>query len=158
MKIAVISDSHYNENSIKLIEKYLKDIDILLHCGDGAPDTNSIKNFFNGEIYAVRGNCDITLEYPLERIIEIKDKKIYITHGHMYNVKSEYNTIFYKGKEVNADIVLFGHTHKAIVSNYDNLIIMNPGSITFPYGKDKKTMGIIDIIDSGKIEAKIIEI
>ena len=158
MKIAVISDSHYNENSIKLIENQLKDIDILLHCGDGAPDVNYIKNFFYGEIYAVRGNCDITSEYPIERIIEIKDKKIYITHGHMYNVKSEYNTIFYKGKEVNADIVLFGHTHKAMISNYENLIIMNPGSISLPYGRDRKTMGIIEILNDNKIEAKLIEI
>lgn len=158
MKIAVISDSHYNEKSIKLIQNHLKDIDILLHCGDGAPDVNYIKNFFSGEIYAVRGNCDITSEYPIERIIEIEDKKIYITHGHMYNVKSEYNTIFYKGKEVNADIVLFGHTHKAMISNYDNLIIMNPGSIALPYGRDRKTMGIIEILNDSKIEAKLIEI
>lgn len=158
MKIAVISDSHYNENSIKLIENHLKEVNILLHCGDGAPDIKHIKEFFNGEIYAVRGNCDISLEYPLERIIEVMGKRIFITHGHRYNVKSEYNTIFYKAKEVNADIVLFGHTHKAMISNYDDLSIMNPGSISLPYGKDKKTIGIIDVLDSGKIEMKLVEI
>lgn len=158
MKIAVISDSHYNENSINLIKNHLKDVDILLHCGDGAPDTKYIETYFKGEIYAVRGNCDITLEYPLERVIEVMGKRIFITHGHMYNVKNEYNTIFYKAKEINADIVLFGHTHKSIISNYDNLSIMNPGSISLPYGRDKKTMGFINILNDEKIEMYLEEI
>lgn len=158
MKIAVISDSHYNEASINLIKNYIKDVDILLHCGDGAPDTKLVEDEFKGDIYAVRGNCDISSEYPLERIIEVMGKKIFITHGHMYNVKNEYNTIFYKGKEVDADIVLFGHTHKSLVSNYDNLYIMNPGSITLPYGGAKKTIGIIELSEDKKIEMKLVDI
>lgn len=158
MKIAVISDSHYNENSIALIKQYLKDVDVLLHCGDGAPDIKHIETYFNGEIYAVRGNCDITLEYPLERVIEIMGKRIFITHGHMYNVKNEYNTIFYKGKEVDANIVLFGHTHKAIITSYDNLNIMNPGSISLPYGRDKRTIGFIELLEDKNIEMYLKEI
>ena len=118
----------------------------------------NIETYFKGEIYAVRGNCDITLEYPLERVIEVMGKRIFITHGHMYNVKNEYNTIFYKAKEINADIVLFGHTHKSIISNYDNLSIMNPGSISLPYGRDKKTMGFINILNDEKIEMYLEEI
>ncbi len=145
MKIAVISDSHYEASNINAIKKYLKDVDILVHCGDGAPDTKILEKDFKGEIYAVKGNCDISSEYPSERLIDVMGVKIFITHGNMYNVKYEYNTIFYKGKAVGADIVLFGHSHKALISNYDGITIMNPGSITFPYGSTKKTMGFIEI-------------
>lgn len=145
MKIAVISDSHYDGSSINAVKKHLNDVEIILHCGDGAPDTKLLERDFNGEIYAVRGNCDISNEYPSERIVEVMGTKIFITHGNMYNVKNEYNTIFYRGKEVDADIVLFGHSHKAIINNYDGLTIMNPGSITFPYGTAKKTMGFIEV-------------
>ena len=76
----------------------------------------------------------------------------------MYNVKYEYNTIFYKGKSVGADIVLFGHSHKALISNYDGITIMNPGSITFPYGSMKRTMGFIEIDNGKKPELYIQEI
>ena len=84
--------------------------------------------------------------------------KIFVTHGHMYNVKSEYNTIFYKGKEVGADIVLFGHSHKALINSYDGITIMNPGSISLPYGRMKKTMGFIVIDKDKRSEVYIKEI
>lgn len=147
MKIAVISDSHYNAESINLVKKYLFDVDVLIHCGDGAEDTKLLEKDFNGEIYAVRGNCDINNNYPNERIVDFIGTKIFITHGHMYNVKCGYNTIFYKGKEVEADIVLFGHTHKAIISSQDNMVLMNPGSITLPFVGDKKTIGFIELLE-----------
>lgn len=158
MKIAVISDSHYDVSSINAVKKHLSDVDILLHCGDGAPDTRSLGIDFKGEIYAVKGNCDMSKEYPIERIIEVMGTKIFMTHGHMYNVKYEYNTIFYKGKEVEADLVLFGHSHKAIISNFDGITIMNPGSITLPYGNAKKTMGIIELDGKNKPELYIKEV
>jgi len=158
MKIAVISDSHYEASNINAVKKYLKDVDVLIHCGDGAPDTRILEKDFKGEIYAVKGNCDMSNEYPNERIIDVMGVKIFITHGNMYNVKYEYNTIFYKGKAVGADIVLFGHSHKALISNYDGIIIMNPGSITFPYGSTKRTMGFIEIDKGKKPELYIQEI
>ena len=145
MKIAVISDSHYDASSVNAVKKYLNDVDIIIHCGDGAPDIKLLEKDFSGEIYAVKGNCDITSEYPVQRLLEIMGIKIFITHGHMYNVKYEYNTIFYKGKEVEADIILFGHSHKALISKHDGIVMMNPGSITLPYGTMKKTIGIIEI-------------
>ncbi|MDZ4956932.1 YfcE family phosphodiesterase [Clostridium perfringens] len=158
MKIAVLSDSHYEASSIRAIKKYLEDVDIILHCGDGAPDTKILMDGFNGEIYAVKGNCDFSMEYPIERIIEVMGLKIFMTHGHMYNVKNEYNTIFYKGKEVGANIVVFGHSHKALIDQHDGLIIMNPGSITLPYGRAKKTLGFIEILENNKTDIYLKEV
>ncbi len=158
MKIAVISDSHYEALAVNSVRKHLHDVDIIIHCGDGAPDIKLLEKDFSGEIYAVKGNCDINNEYPYERVIEVMGIKIFVTHGHMYNVKNEYNTIFYKGKEVGADIVLFGHSHKALINSYDEVTIMNPGSIAFPYGRMKKTMGFIVIDKDKKPEVYIKEI
>lgn len=158
MKIAVLSDSHYEEFCVKNIKKYLTDVDMILHCGDGAPDVKVLADEFNGKIYSVKGNCDISCDYPLYRVIEALGVKIFMTHGHMYNVKNEYNTIFYKGKEVGADIVVFGHSHKAFISNNDGLILMNPGSVTLPYLGSKKTIGFIEILENEKINVYIKEL
>lgn len=158
MKIAVISDSHNIENNIRNIIKYLEDADILIHCGDGADDIRLIEEYFNGKIYIVKGNCDFGEIYPEQLLIELNGKKIFIAHGHKHNVKMNYNNIFYKALEVGADIVTFGHSHKAIILENRGVTLMNPGSISLPYGSDNKTMGFIEIDNNGKIEFSIKEI
>ncbi|WP_418222882.1 metallophosphoesterase [Clostridium isatidis] len=152
MKILVMSDSHYDVQSVKLVEKYLKDTDIIIHCGDGAPDTELLMNYFKGEVYAVRGNCDFSKKYPKEMIIDVLGVKIFITHGDLYNVKYEYNTIFFKAKELGADIVTFGHSHRAIIEEYNGITIMNPGSVSLPYDRSNKTIAFIEIKNNKKYD------
>ncbi|MEN8079220.1 metallophosphoesterase [Clostridioides difficile] len=147
MLIAVISDSHGNKSSISKIKKKISIAQVLLFLGDGENDLKEITEDFNGEVYAVRGNCDFKGIYPEERIIEIQGKKIFMCHGHRYGVKHGYNSIFYRGKEVGADIVLFGHSHLPIIEEHDGLILMNPGSISHGMGRVDKTLGYIDLSD-----------
>lgn len=147
MLIAVISDSHGNKDSINKIKKKISNADVLLFLGDGENDLAEITNDFTGEVFAVRGNCDITGKYPEEQTIEIQGKKIFICHGHRYNVKYGYNSIYYRGKEIGADIVLFGHSHIPIIEEYNGIILMNPGSISHGMGRLNKTLGYIDLID-----------
>jgi len=152
MKILVMSDSHYDTQVVRLVEKYLKDVDIIIHCGDGAPDTEQLIKNFKGEVYAVRGNCDISRRYPKEMIIDVLGVKIFITHGDLYNVKYEYNTIFFKGKELGADIITFGHSHKAIIDEYNGITLINPGSVSLPYDRNNKTIAFIEIKDNKKYD------
>ena len=80
-----------------------------------------------------------------------------MTHGHRYNVRFNYTSLYYKGLELKADIVLFGHTHVPLNIKENNLIIMNPGSPSLPRSQDrKKTFGIIEIGD--RIKTEIVEI
>ena len=39
--------------------------------------------------------------------------KIFFTHGHKWGVKYSTDRLFYKAKEIGAQIALFGHTHTA---------------------------------------------
>ena len=78
---------------------------------------------------------------------ENQGKKIFMCHGHRYGVKYGYNSIFYRGKEVGADIVLFGHSHLPIIDEHDGLILMNPGSISHGVGSLNKTLGYFDLSD-----------
>ena len=148
MLIAVISDSHGNKTSISKIKKKISNAEVLLFLGDGENDLKEITEDFTGEVYAVRGNCDFEGKYPEERIIEIKGKKIFMCHGHRYGVKYGYNSIYYRGKEVGADIVLFGHSHLPIIEECDGLTLMNPGSISHGMGRIDKTLGYIDLINN----------
>jgi uncharacterized protein len=152
MLIAVISDTHRIDKYIKLGSEAAKDADILIHLGDNVEDVEYIEKNFKGEVYAVKGNCDYSTTYPNERIIEVEGKRIFFTHGHLYGVKNGMNNIYYRGRELDVDVVLFGHTHTACIERTDSLTLMNPGSISLPR-LTKRGIGFIDIKENGEIEA-----
>lgn len=158
MLIAVISDSHGNKDSIEKLKGKISGAQVVLFLGDGESDLKEITKDFKGEVYAVRGNCDFKGIYPEERVIEIQGKKIFMCHGHRYGVKYGYNSIFYRGKEIGADIVLFGHSHLPIIEEHDGLILMNPGSASHGLGKLNKTLGYIDLGSKDKPEIYIKEV
>lgn len=151
MLIAVISDTHQIDKYIKLGLEAAKGADILIHLGDNVDDVEYLEKNFKGEVYAVKGNCDYSTTYPNERIIEIEGKRIFFTHGHLYGVKNGINNIYYRGCELEADVVLFGHTHTAYIERTENLTLMNPGSISLPR-LTKRGIGFIHIKQSGEIE------
>lgn len=157
MKIGVISDTHGNiDRVVKQLE--LLDIDFVLHLGDNSEDAIIIENKLNKEVIAVRGNCDLyDRKNPLERIIEIENKKIFMTHGHKYNVKREMETLYYRGKELEVDIVLFGHTHIPYLNKGKNIKIFNPGSTLLPRGNSRASIGVMDF-ESDRVGIKKIAI
>ena len=61
-------------------------------------------------IMAVKGNCDFD-NVEDELIFDIEDKVIFLCHGDKYNVKYGLDEIEAKAKSIDADIVIFGHTH-----------------------------------------------
>lgn len=158
MLVAVISDTHNNSTAIKEVKKYISNADILLFLGDGEDDVKIITEGFKGKIYAVSGNCDFAGNNPREMIVEVLDKKIFICHGHRYNVKYNYNSIYYRGKELDVDIVLFGHSHLPMIEQIDNLLLMNPGSVSHGNGSIKRSLGYIEIENDKNPMAYIKEI
>ena len=150
MLIAVVSDTHRMRKYINLAKKVVKQADILIHLGDNIEDVEILEQGFGGEVYAVAGNCDYSSKYPKEGIIEVSGKKIFFTHGDLYGVKSSMNNIYYRGRELSVDVVLFGHTHQQIIEKEQGVILMNPGSISLPRFKGRY-VGFIDIDDNGNI-------
>lgn len=156
MLVAVVSDTHRSDLCVKSIKTLIKDADILIHLGDNVEDAEELEREFKGEVYIVAGNCDFSRKYPKDRLIDIEGKKIFMTHGDLYAVKMGLNSIYYKGREIEADIVLFGHTHQAMIERTNELILMNPGSPSLPR-LSKKSIGFISI-DDGEAEVYLKEI
>ena len=120
-----------------MAKELIKDADVLIHLGDNIDDVQELENGFKGEVYAVAGNCDYSTKYPKETIIEVNGRKIFFTHGDLYGVKSSINNIYYRGRELEVDIVLFGHTHQQIIEKEKGIILMNPGSVSLTKIKRK---------------------
>ena len=153
MKIIVISDSHGSTYNIKALFSMHKDADYYIHLGDGCEDFVRLCVERNLPYLAVRGNCDVYSKLPLEESIQAEDKSIFITHGHLYGVKSSTERLMYAGVEREADIILFGHTHEGLCEYVDEecfgrpFYLVNPGSIAQPmYGNP--TFALIEIRNS----------
>lgn len=154
MKIAFIGDTHKNKYSIEVAIKKINELkaDMVIHLGDCIDDVEIIKSGFKGEVVGVVGNCDCTSRFPNNQIIDINNKKIFFTHGDLYGVKNSLSSIIYKGKELGADIILFGHTHMLLSEEIEGITIMNPGSIPKPSPWSRVgAVGLLEINDIGEI-------
>ncbi len=150
MKILVISDTHRELSNVYALIKQINDIHRIIHLGDHDSDAEELGNTIPIPIDYVAGNCDYFTQTPKDKLITIHGCKLWLTHGHMYRVKSEFDTIAEAGKKKKADIVLFGHTHRQVVKHYPSLTLLNPGSISLP--RDGKAPGyaVLEIDENGK--------
>ena len=50
-----------------------------------------------------------------------------------------------KAEDSGAKVLLFGHTHRAFVQVQRGILVLNPGSISRPRGRDRPTFAVIDV-------------
>lgn len=138
-KLLILSDSHGFTNEITQI-KERHNLANNVHCGDSelAVDAADLQGF-----YVVKGNCDWQAPFPENEVIDIAGLRFYVTHGHLYDVKSSLAALRAQANEVNADIVCFGHSHIAYAEEVDNRIFINPGSIRLPKRSNVATYAIL---------------
>ena len=150
-KIFVFSDSHGEVD--KMVDIISRDKpDMILHLGDYTSDCDELRDRFpKMDIRNVKGNCDRYSAKPELLVINEGGKKIFACHGHKYNVKEGYTNICFAALEKEADILLFGHTHKAYRDTHLGMEIMNPGSI----GKSAKPSYGVIILDGSSLQMDI---
>lgn len=152
MKVLIVSDSHGLVSELGVLKKrHGKEVDLFLHCGDS--ELAASEDVMEGYI-TVQGNCDYEDKYPTETIQEIAEKKIFLTHGHLYGVKSSLNSLLYKAKEVQADIACFGHSHYLGMEVVDDVLFINPGSLRLPRGRMEQTYVILTI-ERDRLETEV---
>ena len=54
--------------------------------------------------------------------------KFFLTHGHRYSVKYTLDALLNAAYFAGANIVLFGHTHRAVNETMQGLYVVNPGT------------------------------
>ncbi len=151
--ILVLSDSHGNTHYSDRALELNRDADLIVHLGDGIADlTLSLPDETEQPLLLIEGNGEYFGYIRTDRryrsmtkktsLIEFEGKKIFMTHGHLFNVKWSLNDLIIRGYEEGADIILFGHTHKPLCryipagtvldrvgETVRPLLLFNPGSI-----------------------------
>ena len=86
------------------------------------------------KLLCVRGNCDaevdqMVLEFPVladYAVLPVGQRLIYVTHGHIYNVKN-------LPPLAPGDVLLHGHTHVPAWTEFgQGNLYLNPGSVSIP--------------------------
>lgn len=156
MKIMFISDIHGIKTNLEKIKKKFLEFNCnkLVVLGDlyyigprnkmkDGYDIQYVKEFlesFKDKLICIRGNCDsevdiMVSDFPIINelsMISIDEHDIYLTHGHLYN-ENNWN--------VENSILIYGHFHIPFIKKKDNMLFINPGSISLP--KDNNPTYII---------------
>ena len=145
MKLLVLSDSHGAVDAMRLaVER--EQPDAVLFLGDCLRDAELLwKSYVNLRLETVPGNCDWGCLDEPEKLVEFGGVRILMLHGHTRNVKYDGTRAYYAAKEMGADVLLYGHTHRALVDFDGALYTLNPGSI-----RDRGTYGVV-AVKNGKV-------
>ena len=118
MKVGVISDTHGMLRQEVL--EILRSCDCILHAGD--INNQGIVDELGriAPVYVVRGNNDKEWAEPLthDLTVQLEGLKFFMVH----NKKETQNL------PIDADIVVFGHSHKYFEQVIDGRLWLNPGS------------------------------
>ena len=149
MKILVLSDSHRSRaGMLDAIDAHAPDQ--VIHLGDLQEDAEELTYVYPRlPICMVPGNCDGWTMEPLKKQITLAGKKVLLSHGHLWGVKRGYEAAVADARACGADILLFGHTHKALCQQLeDGLWMMNPGT-------SRTSFGLI-LIENGAVQCSVL--
>ncbi len=139
MKFIVLSDTHIKpgRSLISFLPKELisliKSSDLIIHAGDF--ETVECYNELQSltKLIAVHGDTDcdeLTKLLPERKVIEVEGVKIGVIHkGQLTSDHTD--GLRYLAKEMDVDILIFGHFHHPIVEKTD-VLLLSPGSATVP--------------------------
>lgn len=132
MRVLIVSDTHRNnDNYFRVLEREGQ-LDMVIHCGDAEGSEYLLQEAAGCPLHIVMGNNDFFSNLPREEELEIAGKKVLITHGHYYCVSNGYELLKDEGIARGFDIVMYGHTHRPVVDKSDGIVVVNPGSLTYP--------------------------
>ena len=147
MKVLVISDTHGDVNRALSAYALTEPVDVIIHLGDGCADASQLCQALGIPVVNVAGNCDLGANAPRELVWECEGKRILLTHGDRYQVKSGLSRLRQRAEEIGVDAVLFGHTHQALLGKQSGLLLVNPGSLA-SYGLHR-SYAILNIVLEG---------
>jgi len=132
MKILIVSDTHGRHTTLEKVIDQVGTIDMFIHLGDVEGGEEYLDSILTCEKHIVRGNNDFFSSLPREEEFYIGSQKIFMTHGHSYYVSLRTETIKEEGRARQADVVMFGHTHRPYLETAEDITLLNPGSLSYP--------------------------
>ena len=132
MKVLIVSDTHGQDENLE--ETVLREapFDYLIHCGDVEGREIFIEALAECPCTIVAGNNDFFTDLPYDEEVTLEDKLV-------ENAQA-------KG----CKIAMYGHTHMPLIENEDGILVINPGSLTYPRQRGRRPSYAVMQIEEGK--------
>jgi putative phosphoesterase len=155
MKIGLIADTH--GILPEPIFDIFKNVKHIFHAGDIGNQEVIQGLEIICPVHAVYGNIDswpVTIHYPHILVHQVQNKKICVYHD---IIKPKYFSYQLFKKNIDADIVVSGHTHAAGFEVFREVLYINPGSASKPRDRRLGTVVILNLNEE-PLKPDIIEI
>jgi uncharacterized protein len=149
-RVGVIADTHCPEFVDRLPEGVftaLAGVDLILHAGDVNAASTLEALAVIAPVQAVRGDHDRALsDLPASRDLLIEGRRVVVVHGQRTRWIEEPGTLLWtlslgyftpnrglpralRRRFPDADVIVYGHTHRPRQDRIDGALVFNPGSV-----------------------------
>ena len=151
--LGLISDTHGLLRPA--VHDALSGVELILHAGDVGGSTILDELRLIAPVRAVFGNTDAGDEPDLaeEILMNVGGMSLHVSHGHEVGSPTPARLAVRYG----ADVVVYGHTHRPLVTRLDGRLFVNPGAAGPTRFKLSPSVARLTI-SAGNAEIEIIEI
>lgn len=151
--VGLISDTHGLLRPS--VHDALAGVELILHAGDVGGSSILDELSLIAPVKAVFGNTDPPDDPGLvpEIVMEIGGLRIHVSHGHEVGSPTPARL----AERYDADVVIYGHTHRPLVTQHDGRTFVNPGAAGARRFNISPSVGRLTIAN-GKAEIEIIDI
>jgi uncharacterized protein len=156
MRIGIISDTH-NLLRAEVFERFAG-VEHILHAGDvGSPDILHELGSI-APVTAVWGNTDgweLRERAPEVAHVTLAGASIVVLHGMQLGSPTPRLAA---GAYPDADLVVFGHSHRPVIQRVGRVLAINPGSAGRQRFSDPVTLAVAEVDGPDRIEAHLVEL
>jgi putative phosphoesterase len=129
-----------------------KGVDLILHAGDVGPDEILDELSAIAPVQAVRGNTDRSdnPRLPASFELQINGISVHVSHGHEVGATPAKLFAAYS-----ATVIVYGHTHRELITRADGRITVNPGAAGARRFDLQPSVGLMRI-DGGRVQIDLV--
>lgn len=151
--IGLISDTHGLVRAG--VHDALAGVELILHAGDVGGDAVLDEIGLIAPVFAVYGNTDAPgdprLSVSIER--EVDGLRLHVSHGHELGAPTPQKLL----ERYEADVIVYGHTHRQLVTRAGGRLVVNPGAAGQRRFNLQPSVARLTI-DGGHAEVQLIEL
>lgn len=152
MRLGLISDTHSLMRAEALAA--LDGVALILHAGDVGSYSVLRELQMIAPVQAVFGNVDDPmLGLPQALDLTLEGVRIHVSHGHELGSPTPAGLLH----RYHADVIVYGHTHKALVERHGATLIVNPGAAGPKRFNLKPSVGLLTLQD-GTASVTIVDV
>ena len=151
VRIGLISDTHGQLRAA--VHEVFTGVSMILHAGDVCGDEILDELALIAPVHAVYGNCDERSDARLAAQLDltVAGVRIHVQHGHELGRPGAAKV----AAAYDADVCVYGHTHRPLIERVDGRLIVNPGAAGPRRFDLLPSVAILTIAD-GRAEAELV--